>query len=149
MRTNATPCWLVVSLEDPLQTCTLPLPLNHWCLFCWLQLFLQPCSWASAGLVGVWGAAQHSLGWSPSFCTVTQRTAPDHLVCRPAGFWVYSCCPTGLYTCAFLKKLEIVCHTTQQSHCWAYTPRKPNWKRHVYPYVHWSTIYNSQDMEAT
>ena len=24
-----------------------------------------------------------------------------------------------------------------------------NWKRHVYPYVHRSTVYNSQDMEAT
>ena len=24
-----------------------------------------------------------------------------------------------------------------------------NWKRHMYPNVHYSTIYNSQDMEAT
>ena len=24
-----------------------------------------------------------------------------------------------------------------------------NWKRHMYPYVHWSTIYNSWNMEAT
>ena len=24
-----------------------------------------------------------------------------------------------------------------------------NWKRHVYPSVHLSTVYNSQDMEAT
>ena len=24
-----------------------------------------------------------------------------------------------------------------------------NWKRHVYPNVQWSTVYNSQDMEAT
>ena len=24
-----------------------------------------------------------------------------------------------------------------------------NWKRHVYPTVHRSTVYNSQDMEAT
>ena len=24
-----------------------------------------------------------------------------------------------------------------------------NWKRHVYPHVHCSTVYNSQDMEAT
>ena len=24
-----------------------------------------------------------------------------------------------------------------------------NWKRHVYPNVHRSTVYNSQDMEAT
>ena len=27
-----------------------------------------------------------------------------------------------------LKKLEQNCHTTQQSHCWAYTPRKPDLK---------------------
>ena len=37
----------------------------------------------------------------------------------------------------------------QQSHCWAYTLRKPKGKRHVYPNVHRSTVYNSQDMEAT
>ena len=24
-----------------------------------------------------------------------------------------------------------------------------NWKRHMYPRVHWSTVYNSQDMETT
>ena len=40
----------------------------------------------------------------------------------------------------FLKKLEIDCHMTQQSHCW---------QRHVYPNVHCNAIYNSQDMEAT
>ena len=28
----------------------------------------------------------------------------------------------------FLKNLEQNCHTTQQSHCWAYTPRKPELK---------------------
>ena len=28
----------------------------------------------------------------------------------------------------FLKKLQINCHTTQQSHCWAYTLRKPELK---------------------
>ena len=37
---------------------------------------------------------------------------------------------------------------TQQFHCWAYTPRKQDWKRHVYPHVHRSTVYNSQDVEA-
>ena len=31
----------------------------------------------------------------------------------------------------------------------SHLPRKQNWKRHVYPSVHRSTIYNSQDMEAT
>ena len=48
-----------------------------------------------------------------------------------------------------LKKWEQNCHTTQQSHCWAYTPRKPELKRHVYANVHHSTVYNSQDMETT
>ena len=28
----------------------------------------------------------------------------------------------------FLKKLELNCHTNQQSHCWAYTLRKPQLK---------------------
>ena len=40
----------------------------------------------------------------------------------------------------------------QQSHCWAYTLRKPELKEtelKVYPNVHRSTVYNSQDMEAT
>ena len=32
----------------------------------------------------------------------------------------------------------------QQSHCWAYTLRKPE-LRHVYPNVHCSTVYNSQE----
>ena len=41
-------------------------------------------------------------------------------------------------------KLEQNCHMTQQSPCWAYTPRNQNWKRHVYPNVHCSTVYNSQ-----
>ena len=41
------------------------------------------------------------------------------------------------------------CLMTQQSHCWAYTPRKPELKEYVYPNVHCSTVYNSQDMEAT
>ena len=35
----------------------------------------------------------------------------------------------------FLKKLEIELHTNQQSHCWAYTPRKPELKEtHVPQY---------------
>ena len=38
---------------------------------------------------------------------------------------------------------------TQQSHCWAYTPRKPELKRHMHPSVHCSAVYNSQDLEAT
>ena len=39
-----------------------------------------------------------------------------------------------------LKKLD--CLMTQQSHCWAYTPRNQNWKRHVYLNVHHCTVYN-------
>ena len=38
---------------------------------------------------------------------------------------------------------------TQQSHCWAYTLRKPELKETRVPNVHCSTVYNSQDMEAT
>ena len=42
------------------------------------------------------------------------------------------------------------CHTTQQSHCWSYIPRKSELKEHMmYSKVHCSTVYNSQDMEAT
>ena len=33
----------------------------------------------------------------------------------------------------FLKKLETECHTTQQSHCWAHTPRKPKLKETCIP----------------
>ena len=41
----------------------------------------------------------------------------------------------------FLKKWEQNCHTTQQSHCWAYTLRQPELKEtHVDPSVHCSTV---------
>ena len=33
--------------------------------------------------------------------------------------------------------------------CWAYTLRTQNWKRHMYPNIHCSTVYNKQGMEAT
>ena len=39
------------------------------------------------------------------------------------------------------------CHMTQQSHFWAYTPRKLDLKETHVPNC--STVYNSQDMEAT
>ena len=50
-----------------------------------------------------------------------------------------------------LKKLELDCHTTQKSHCWAYTMRKPELKETSVPHClfHRSTVYNSQNMEAT
>ena len=38
---------------------------------------------------------------------------------------------------------------TQQSHCWAYTLRKPELKETHNPSVHCSTVQNSWDMEAT
>ena len=49
----------------------------------------------------------------------------------------------------FLKTLEITAlwpsnPTAGHTH-WG----NQNWKRHVYPIVHHSTVYNSQDMEAT
>ena len=49
----------------------------------------------------------------------------------------------------FLKNWKQNCHMTQQSHFWAYTPRKPDLKETRAPNVHCSTVYNSQDMEAT
>ena len=48
-----------------------------------------------------------------------------------------------------VKNWKQNCHTTQQSNCWAYTLGKPELKETVYPNVHRSTVYNSQDMEAT
>ena len=49
----------------------------------------------------------------------------------------------------FLKNWKQNCHMTQQSHFWAYTPRKPDLKETRAPNVHRSTVYHSQDMEAT
>ena len=51
----------------------------------------------------------------------------------------------------FLKKLE-----TELPYVWPSNPTaghthqgNQNWKRHMYPNVHRSTVYNSQDMETT
>ena len=38
---------------------------------------------------------------------------------------------------------------TQQSHCWAYIWRKTWFDKINDPNVHFSAVYNSQDMEAT
>ena len=38
---------------------------------------------------------------------------------------------------------------TQQSHSWAYVRENSNLKRYMHSSVHSSTVYNSQDMEAT
>ena len=38
---------------------------------------------------------------------------------------------------------------TLQSHSWAYNLDKNYPKGCMHPYVHCSTVYNSQDMEAT
>ena len=35
-------------------------------------------------------------------------------------------------------------HTILQFHSWAYIQRKPNSKWHMYPSVHWSTIYEAK-----
>ena len=49
-----------------------------------------------------------------------------------------------------LKNWKQNCLMTKQSHCWAYTPRKPELKETRVPqYSYNSTVYNSQDMEAT
>ena len=48
-----------------------------------------------------------------------------------------------------LKNQKQNFYMTQESHCWAYTPRKPESKETMYPNVHCRSIYNSQDMEAT
>ena len=52
-----------------------------------------------------------------------------------------------------------ICHSYSRAFCSKLWPSNPtpgdthwdnqNWKRHVYPNVHWSTIYNSQNMKAT
>ena len=37
---------------------------------------------------------------------------------------------------------------TQQSHCWRYALRKPQFKKHMYPNIHCNAIYKNQDLEA-
>ena len=48
-----------------------------------------------------------------------------------------------------LKSSRSLKQIVQQSHCWAYTPRKQELKETHVPNVHHSTVYNRQDMEAT
>ena len=50
-----------------------------------------------------------------------------------------------------LKTLKTHHSAIEQLHFWVFTPpqnKHTNLKRHMYPYVHGSTIYDSQDMEA-
>ena len=50
----------------------------------------------------------------------------------------------------FLKKLEMKLSYNPAIPLCGHTHRgNQNWKRHVYPNVHHSTVYNSQDMETT
>ena len=49
----------------------------------------------------------------------------------------------------FLKKLDIELPYDTATHCWANIPRKPELKETRDPSVRCSTVYNSQDMEAT
>ena len=46
----------------------------------------------------------------------------------------------------FLKKLEIELPSPTAGHTHGGNQK---WKRHVYPSIHHSTVYNSQDMEST
>ena len=48
----------------------------------------------------------------------------------------------------FLKKLEIELPYDPAIYSWAYTQRKPWFKRCMHPSVHCSTVYNSQVKEA-
>ena len=57
--------------------------------------------------------------------------------------------PLGRTVWSFLKKLKIDYHTTQLSHSGHIPWENHNSKRVMYHNVHCSTIYNSQDMEAT
>ena len=49
----------------------------------------------------------------------------------------------------FLKRVKSDYHMTQQFHFCHISGENYNAKRHTHPYVHNSTIHNSQDMEAT
>ena len=49
----------------------------------------------------------------------------------------------------FLKKLQIELPYDPATPLLAYTPRKPELRETRNPNVHCSTVYNSQDMEAT
>ena len=44
---------------------------------------------------------------------------------------------------------ELKADMTQQSHCWAYTQKKQELKETCVPQCSLSTVYNSQDTEAT
>ena len=52
----------------------------------------------------------------------------------------------GIFQARVLEWVAIAfsknCHMTQQSHYWAYTRGHQKRKKHMYPNVHCSTIYN-------
>ena len=48
-----------------------------------------------------------------------------------------------------IKNWKQNCHMTQQSHCWAYTLRKPDLKETRAPHCSSQHCLHSQDMEAT
>ena len=58
--------------------------------------------------------------------------------------------PLQRILCRFPKKRELeLPYDPAIGVCWAYTPMNQNGKRHMYPNVHCSTVFNSQDTEAT
>ena len=48
-----------------------------------------------------------------------------------------------------LKNQKQSYHVTQQFHSWGYSRKNSNSKRYTHPSVHSSSVYNSQDMDAT
>ena len=67
-------------------------------------------------------------------------------VCGEKGTLLHCWWEYGEQCGDFLKNWKSNCHMTQQSHSRAHTLRK---ETSVHPNVHCSTVYNSQDMEAT
>ena len=111
----------------------------------------------SSGHVWMW-KLDHKESWVlKNWCfwtAVLENTLESTLDCKE----IKSVNPKGNQPWIFIGRTEAEtpilwpheanCLMTRQSHCWAYTPRKPE-LRHVYPNVHRSTVCNSQDMEAT
>ena len=130
------------------------LPTCHLHLSCWMQLErnTQPC-WPDSFEIHIWVANKHVKRCSTSLIIREMQIKPTmryHLTpvrmaaikmsTNNAGegakrktllhcWWECKLVqPLWRTVWRFLKKLEENCHMTQQSHYWAYTPRKPEWK---------------------